>query len=140
MNINSYEEYFNSKVSPMKHNMSETCYQFFSTLSNPTRLAILELLRSGPRNVTELSEALNQEQSMISHNLKPLEKCRFVFSERRKKERFYFLNKETMEKLFKTFSYHAEKYCPTGGKCLPNDGLSKHKKKSAASSLYFNRY
>lgn len=124
----------------MKRNMSETCYQFFSTLSNPTRLAILELLRDGSRNVTEISEALNQEQSMISHNLKPLEKCRFVFSERRKKERFYSLNKETMEKLFKTFSYHAEKYCPTGGKCLVDDRLSEHKKKSASSSLYFNRY
>jgi DNA-binding transcriptional ArsR family regulator len=67
----------------MKQNLSETCHQFFSTLANPTRLAILELLRDGPRNVTDISEALNQEQSMISHNLKPLERCRFVFSERR---------------------------------------------------------
>jgi len=98
----------------MKHDLSETCYLFFSTLANPTRLAILELLRSGSKNVTEISEALDQEQSMISHNLKPLVRCRFVFSERRKKERFYYLNKETMEQLFKIFAYHAEKYCPTG--------------------------
>jgi ferredoxin/DNA-binding transcriptional ArsR family regulator len=97
-------------------------------LANPTRLAILELLRDGPRNVTEISEALNQEQSMISHNLKPLERCRFVFSERRKKEHFYSLNKETMERLFKIFSYHAEKYCPTGGKCLTDKGLQEQKK------------
>ena len=124
----------------MKQNLSETCYQFFSTLANPTRLAILELLRDGPRNVTEISEALNQEQSMISHNLKPLERCRFVFSERRKKERFYSLNKETMEQLFKMFSYHAEKYCPTGGKCLTDRRLSEQKKKDASNSLYFTRY
>jgi DNA-binding transcriptional ArsR family regulator len=124
----------------MRQNLSETCYQFFSTLSNPTRLAILELLRDGPRNVTEISEALNQEQSMISHNLKPLERCRFVFSERKKKKRFYSLNKETTEKLFKIFSYHAKKYCPTEGKCLTNRGLQKQKKKDASSPLYVTRY
>ena len=124
----------------MKQNLSETCHQFFSTLANPTRLAILELLRDGPRNVTEISEALKQEQSMISHNLKPLERCRFVFSERKKKERFYSLNKETMEQLFKIFSYHAEKYCPTEGKCLTDKGLREQKKKDASNSLYFTRY
>jgi len=123
----------------VKQNLSETCHQFFSTLANPTRLAILELLRDGPRNVTELSEALNQEQSMISHNLKPLERCRFVFSERRKKERYYSLNKETMEKLFKVFSYHAEKYCPTRGKCLTDRSIQEQKKKNASNSLYLTR-
>ena len=124
----------------MKHDLSETCYLFFSTLANPTRLAILELLRSGSKNVTEISEALDQEQSMISHNLKPLVRCRFVFSERRKKERFYSLNKETMEQLFKIFSYHAEKYCPTRGKCLTDNGLRKQKKQDASRSLYLTRF
>jgi DNA-binding transcriptional ArsR family regulator len=124
----------------MKQNLTQTCYQFFSTLANPTRLAILELLRDGPRNVTEISETLNQEQSMISHNLKPLERCKFVFSEKRKKERFYSLNKETMEKLFKIFVYHAEKYCPTRGKCLTDRGVQEQKKQDASSSLYFTRY
>jgi len=124
----------------MKQNLTQTCYHFFSTLANPTRLAILELLRDGPKNVTEISEALNQEQSMISHNLKPLERCRFVFSERRKKERFYSLNKETMEKLFKVFSYHAKKYCPTRGKCLTDRGLQEQKKQDASSSLYLTRF
>ena len=124
----------------MKSSLSETCYQFFSTLSNPTRLAILEFLRDGPRNVTEISIALNQEQSMISHNLKPLEKCRFVFSEKRKKEHLYSLNKETMESLFKVFAYHAEKYCPTDGKCLTDKGLQKLRRKDASTPLYVNRY
>jgi len=124
----------------MKHGLSETCHRFFLTLANPTRLAILELLRDGPRNVTEISEALNQEQSMISHSLKPLERCGFVFSERRKKERFYSLNKETMEHLFKIFTYHAKKYCPTEGKCLTDRGLQEKRKKDALSPLYVTRY
>lgn len=124
----------------MKQNLSETCYQFFSTLSNPTRLAILELLRDGPRNVTEISEALNQEQSMISHNLRPLERCSFVFSERRKKERFYSLNRETMDPLFKLFAYHAGKFCPTEGKCLTRRSLSQKKKEDALSPFFMTRY
>ena len=102
----------------MKRGLSDTCRLFFSTLSNPTRLAILELLRESPRNVTQLAEALNQEQSMISHNLRPLVRCKFVFVERKWKERVYSLNKETTEPIFKIFEDHAEKYCPTKGKCL----------------------
>ena len=85
----------------MKVGLSENCHLFFSTLSNPTRLAILELLKGGPRNVTQIAGALNQEQSMISHNLKPLIRCRFVFVERKHKERVYSLNKETIDPVFK---------------------------------------
>jgi len=102
----------------VKQNLSETCHLFFSTLSNPTRLGILELLREAPRNVTQLAKTLNQEQSMISHNLRPLVRCRFVFVERKWKERIYSLNRETMEPIFKTIDNHVEKYCPRKGKCL----------------------
>lgn len=123
----------------MKQGLNETCYMFFSTLSNPTRLGILELLGNGPKNVTEISEALNQNQSMISHNLKPLERCGFIFSERRKKERLYSLNRKTAEQLFKIFAYHADKYCPTEGNCLSNEGLKKRRKNDASNLLYVNR-
>ena len=101
-----------------KPSLAKTCYRFFSTLSNPTRLAILEKLREGPKNVKQISESLRQEQSMISHNLKPLVQCRFVFVERKWKERLYSLNKETMEPVFKVFNFHSQKYCPTKGTCL----------------------
>ena len=124
----------------MKLNLSKTCHKFFSTLSNPTRLAILELLKESPRNVTEIAEALNQEQSMISHNLKPLERCGFVFAERRKKARFYTLNKETMGPLFKIFAYHAAKYCPTDGKCSTAKHLQERRKEEAANPLYLSHH
>lgn len=119
----------------MKRGLSETCYVFFKVLANPTRLAILEVLRDKPRGVTEIAESLKQEQSMISHNLEPLEECRFVFSERRKKQRVYSLNKETAEPLFKLFDHHAQKYCPTRGKCLTEKGLRKMRKKEASGQL-----
>lgn len=124
----------------MKRNLSETCYMFFSTLANPTRLAILELLRKDSRNVSEIAAALTQEQSMISHNLRPLEKCGFIFSERVGKERFYTLNKETMEPMFKLFTRHAAKYCSTGGKCLTAKRLKARKKREAAPPVFLGRH
>jgi DNA-binding transcriptional ArsR family regulator len=120
----------------MKHGLSETCYVFFKVLANPTRLAILEVLREKPRSVNEIAKTLKQEQSMISHNLKPLEKCRFIFSERKEKQRIYSLNKETSEPLFKLFDYHAQKYCPTRGTCLNEKVLRQMRKKEASLQLH----
>jgi len=120
----------------MKRGLSEICYVFFKVLANPTRLAILEVLREKPRNVTEIAESLKQEQSMISHNLEPLERCRFVFSERKEKQRIYSLNKEIAEPLFKLFAFHSQKYCPTRGKCPTEKGLREMRKKDASGRLH----
>jgi ArsR family transcriptional regulator, zinc-responsive transcriptional repressor len=120
----------------MKRGLSEICYVFFKALANPTRLAILEVLREKPRSVTEIAESLKQEQSMISHNLTTLERCRFVFSERKEKQRIYSLNRETVEPLFKLFTFHSQKYCPTHGKCLTEKGLRKLRKKQASNQLH----
>ena len=102
----------------MKKGLSETCHAFFTNLSNPTRLATLEKLMKKPMSVTELAKVLGQEQSMISHNLKPLLQCNFVHIERRGKKHIYSANNETISQLFKVVENHSRKYCPTGGKCL----------------------
>ncbi|MGQ9680802.1 MAG: ArsR/SmtB family transcription factor [Candidatus Bathyarchaeia archaeon] len=106
----------------MKLELTKTCYRFFSMMANPTRIAALENLRRGPMNVKQLSEALKQEQSMVSHNLRPLIRCRFVNVERRGKERVYSLNSETVEALFSIVENHSKKYCPTMGRCLEGRG------------------
>jgi DNA-binding transcriptional ArsR family regulator len=105
----------------MKKGLSETCYRFFVNLANPTRLAVLEQLEKQPMSVNELAEVLGQEQSMVSHNLKPLLECNFIYSKRAGKRRIYSVNKETIGALFRAVQNHAEKYCPTGGKCHLND-------------------
>ena len=102
----------------MKKGLSETCYKFFSVLSNPTRLATLETLRERPMNVSQLAKSLGQEQSMISHNLRPLVRCRFVDVEKRGKERFYYINHDTLDPIFKIIESHERNYCPSGGHCL----------------------
>ena len=93
----------------MKKGLSETCYRFFSNLSNPTRLAAIEQLMKKPMSVNELAEFLGQEQSMISHNLKPLLECKFVYLKRQGKKRIYSANKETIGALFKAVENHEKK-------------------------------
>jgi ArsR family transcriptional regulator len=113
-----YSTGFDPRVrgSDMKRGLSNVCYGFFSALANPTRLAILERLSDGEMNVTGLASELGQEQSMVSHNLKILEKCHLVFSERRGKEKYVSLNEDTMYSVFGIVENH-EKYCRATGNC-----------------------
>ena len=71
-----------------------------------------------PMNVNELAHALGQEQSMISHNLKPLLECNLVYAKRQGKNNVYSINHETVDQIFKIIENHAQKFCPTGGKCF----------------------
>jgi DNA-binding transcriptional ArsR family regulator len=106
----------------MKKGLTTLCHRFFSNLSNPTRLAAIEKLAEKPLSVNELAQALGQEQSMISHNLKPLLDCNFIYLQRKGKQRIYSVNHETIDALFQVIQNHAEKFCPTGGKCLMLEG------------------
>lgn len=101
----------------MKQGQNIICYGFFSTLANPTRLAILEQLMKGSFNVSGLAEALGQEQSMVSHNLKLLEGCHFISSERHGKEKYVSLNREIIEPLFELVEEYSEAYCKEGTEC-----------------------
>ena len=122
----------------MKNSVNKTCYRIFSALANPTRLAIAEMLQDGPKKLIELERALKQEQSMISHNLRPLLECSLVFAKRDGKEQVYYLNKEIMEPLLQLCNRHAGKYCPIGQKCLTDKQLAGFRRKQAASPLYIN--
>ena len=105
----------------MKRGLSDVCYGFFSTLANLTRITILERLQDGPLNVSGLATLLGQEQSMISHNLKLLEKCNFISSERRGKEKYVFVNESTVPALFALVEAHAHDSCNVRGACPLSD-------------------
>jgi DNA-binding transcriptional ArsR family regulator len=102
----------------MKKGLTKICYRFFNNLSNPTRLAALEQLMEKPMSVNELASALGQEQSMISHNLKSLLECNLIAIKRKGKKHIYTINEETMRPIFVAIEKHAQKFCPTGGKCM----------------------
>jgi DNA-binding transcriptional ArsR family regulator len=107
----------------MKEGQTEICYRFFTNLANPTRLSALEELMQKPMSVNELAKNLGQEQSMVSHNLKPLLQCNLITIKREGKKHIYTVNEETLRPIFGAIENHAQKYCPTGGKCLKGGKL-----------------
>ncbi len=105
----------------MKKSSTQICYRFFSNLANPTRLAAIEQLMQKPMSVGELAAALDQEQSMVSHNLKPLLECNIITIHREGKKHIYTANQETLVPIFEAIENHAVKFCPTGGLCQKED-------------------
>jgi len=58
---------------------------FFGTLVSEPRLKILNLLKNGKKNVTELINELKMDQTLVSHNLRRLKRCGFVSSKNKEK-------------------------------------------------------
>ena len=105
----------------MKKGLTQICYKFFTNLANPTRLAAIEQLMTQEMSVTELAKALGQEQSMISHNIKPLLECNILTSHREGKKHILTVNLETIAPIFDAIENHAMKFCHTGGNCLKEE-------------------
>jgi DNA-binding transcriptional ArsR family regulator len=82
----------------------------FKALSNESRVSILQLLRDGSRNVSEISKVLRMEQTAVSHNLRCLSFCGLVTNERIGKTIEYALNQETVEPIFRLADRHISKY------------------------------
>lgn len=86
--------------------------QFFTTLANDNRLAIIHYLaKKGPQNVTQIVEGTNLEQTAVSHNLKMLLSCQFVHLKPNGKERVYSLNEEAIKPLLDLIDKHVNKFC-----------------------------
>ena len=85
--------------------------RFFGTLANQYRIDIIEILKNGPKTVTQLCQETKFNQSTISHNLKRLQECGFVFVKPRGKERIYNLNQKTIKPLLNLMDEHMENYC-----------------------------
>ena len=82
----------------------------FKALSNLYRVSILDALRTGPKNVGEISENLGLEQTVVSHNLKCLTFCGLVNRETVGKTRVYSLNRDTVEPILKVGDRHISRY------------------------------
>ena len=86
-------------------------YPFFNTISTKIRIDIIQLLRKGPKNVSEICTILDEEQSKISHNLKELAECNIIQYEQVGKSRVYSLNKDTIEPILDLVDKHVSKKC-----------------------------
>ena len=68
----------------------------FHALADPTRLAVLDLLRGEPRSVGQIAAAFPISRPAISKHLRQLHKARLVVPTRRGRHRFYRLNAEPL--------------------------------------------
>lgn len=66
--------------------------ELFKVLGDNTRLKILYLLMNGSCRVGEIAEAMDMEQSAISHQLRVLRRARLVSSEKQGKNVLYSLD------------------------------------------------
>ena len=120
----------------MENFSNEAYYLFFSTLSNRTRLAIIDVLKEGPKNISGISEALEQDETTVSYNLKRLENSALLRSEGSGKEKLYSLNREIVEPLSELLAFHTNKYCPSLKNCIPPEKLKEYMKKEAAKETF----
>ena len=61
---------------------SSDCATKLAVLADPTRLAVLEVLLDGPRNVKEINRHVGIAQNLLSHHLRVLREAELVVSRR----------------------------------------------------------
>jgi DNA-binding transcriptional ArsR family regulator len=120
----------------MKEFCNEAYYLIFATLANRTRLAIIDTLKDGRKTLPEISRALEQEENVIAHNLKPLINCAVILSQGSGEEKTYCLNKEFIEELSELLTFHVDKHCPGFKECIPPEKLKEYMKAEAAKITY----
>lgn len=99
MNIHSYKE-----DGHMKNELDELTIdkisRVFQTISYPTRIQILYLLREQPLPVSEIAASLDMEQSTVSHQLRILKDDDLVRSTRQGKSIIYAIADEHVFSIF----------------------------------------
>lgn len=84
---------------------------FFGTLVSESRLKIINLLRKGRKNVSEIIKETGMSQTAVSHDLARLKRCGFVLSEVKGKFRNYKLNEKTIKPLMDLIDKHMSQFC-----------------------------
>jgi ArsR family transcriptional regulator, nickel/cobalt-responsive transcriptional repressor len=72
--------------------LAKQCAEVFAALSDPYRVQVIEALRSGTKNVTQLSRLLNVELVNVSHHLGVLREYKLVKTEKKGRFVLYSLN------------------------------------------------
>ena len=92
---------------------------FFVALGNKDRFAIMRLLASGPKTVTEIYETLDFKQTKVSNDLKRLRECGYVQIEKRGNERLYSIQPAMLE-LLTAITAQVQELTTVCEDCAPN--------------------
>jgi predicted transcriptional regulator len=116
----------------MKEFSNEAYYLIFNTLANRTRLALIDTLKESCKTIPDISRALEQDETIIGNNIKPLIHCAIILSQGSGKEKTYCLNKEFIVELSELLEFHVDKHCPKLKECIPPEKLKELMKAEAA--------
>ena len=120
----------------MENFSNEAYYIFFSALANRTRLAIIDVLCEGPKNISKISKALETDEIIIAPNIQQLEQCSLLCSKSAGSSKLYSLNMEIISPLSEILSFHTSKYCPNLKNCIPPEKLKEYMKKEAGKETF----
>jgi DNA-binding transcriptional ArsR family regulator len=76
-----------------------TAYESLTALADPTRRAILEMLREGPMSVGELAESMPVSRPAVSQHLAVLREAKLVSEERQGTRHIYRADPEGLAAL-----------------------------------------
>ncbi|SET19416.1 ArsR/SmtB family transcription factor [[Clostridium] aminophilum] len=104
--------YDEKKIEHLIANVSEdelfNLAELFKVFADSTRIRILYDLFQGERNVTEICEDLQMNQSAVSHQLKLLKSSKLIQSKRRGKTIIYSLADEHVKTIIAMGKEHIE--------------------------------
>lgn len=92
--------------------------EFFSTLANVSRMAIVQLLRRRGATVTEIADTLNFEQSRVSHSLARLQRAGIVSCRWEDKRKIFHLVEEVAP-LLREIEQYLERHPRKSAKAEP---------------------
>jgi len=78
--------------------------QILNIISEPNRLKILCLLKSGAKCVCEIHESLDLKQNLVSHHLKTLKDADLINYKKKGKWKHYSLNRKKVKKFKNIFN------------------------------------
>ena len=88
------------RAHPLSEGLTAQVAEIFKALADPTRVRIIAALIDGPRNVSDISQAINLSESAVSHQLRGLRQMRLVRAQKQGREVYYNLDDEHVVDLF----------------------------------------
>jgi len=79
------------------HTVTQLADPAFHALADPTRRAVLDLLRDGSRSAGEIAGSFSTSRPAVSKHLRILRRSKLVHEHRRGRHRFYQLNPEPLQ-------------------------------------------
>jgi len=97
-----------AQAGPLAPAVAQRLAKVFKSLSDPTRLRIISMVSEREFCVTDLTAALEMEQSTISHQLRDMRKLGLVSFRREGRHVFYRLDDPHVRNLFEQGLAHSQ--------------------------------